>query len=136
MTENEQLARNGYEALMRGELEALEDLMAPDLSWHWSEHGPWDCHSRDEALAVIRERMGQRAIGELREVSEVEPDRVVVVMRMRPDSEIGPEDLELPPGHFETANLVTFRNGKVVAMHDYRTKAEAMESLKQGEHGD
>ena len=136
MTENERLAREGYEALMRGELEVLEELMDPDLTWHWWEHGPWDCHSRDEALAVIRERIGQRAIGELKDVSEVEPDQVVVVMQMRSDSEVGAEDLGLPPGHVETANLITFHEGKVVAMHDYRTRAEAIQALRHGEHGD
>jgi hypothetical protein len=135
MTKNEQLAREGYEAVMRGELEALDELMAPDLDWHWWEHGPWDCHSRDEAIAVIRERLGQRAVGELKEVSEVEPDRVLVVTGMRPDSEIGPEDLGLPPGHLETANVVTFRNHKVIAMHDYRTRAEALEAIREDQNG-
>jgi ketosteroid isomerase-like protein len=135
MTQNEQLARDGYEAVMRGELEVLEELMAPDLDWHWWEHGPWDCHSREEAIAVIRERIGQRAVGELKEVTEVEPGRVLVVTHMRPDSEIRPEDLGLPPGHLETANVVTFRDGKVIATHDYRTRADALEALKEGEHG-
>ena len=134
-TENESRAREGYEALMRGEIEALEQLLAPDLTWHWWEHGPWDCHGREEAIAVIEERLGQRAIGELVEVSEVAPGRVLVVTRMRPDSEIGPEDLGLPPGHVETANLVTFRDGKVTAMHDYRTRDEAMRALARGRHG-
>jgi ketosteroid isomerase-like protein len=36
MTRNEQLARDGYEALMRGEAEVAEALMAPDLTWHWT----------------------------------------------------------------------------------------------------
>jgi hypothetical protein len=87
----------------RSRLEALEELKAADLDWHWWEHGPWDCHSREEALAVIRERIGQRAIGELIEVTEVEPDCVLVVTRTRPESEIQPEDLGLEPGHLETA---------------------------------
>jgi ketosteroid isomerase-like protein len=133
MTQNEQLAHDGYEAVMRGELEALEDLLAPDLTWHWWEHGPWDCHSREEALAVIRERVAQRAIGELKEVTEIDPGRVLVVTRMRPDSEIGSEDLGLPPGHTETANVITFRDGKVVAMHDYRTRAEALAAIRKAE---
>jgi SnoaL-like domain len=135
-TDNERLARQGYDALMRGEIEVLEQLLAPDLTWHWWEHGPWDCHSRDEAITVIRERLGQRAIGELKEVTEVERDRVLVVTRMRPDSEIGPEDLGLPPGHLETANLVTFRDGKVIAMHDYRTRDEAISALRGGPGGE
>jgi hypothetical protein len=135
MTKNEQLARDGYEAVMRGELDALEELLAPDITWHWWERGPWDCHSREEAIAVIRERIGQRAIGELLEVTEVHPGTVLVVTRMRPDSEIGPEDLGLAPGHLETANVVTFRDGNVIAMHDYRTKAEALAAIREGERG-
>ncbi len=130
MTKNEQLARDGYEALMRGEVEAVERLMAPDLTWHWWEHGPWDCHSRDEAMALIRERMGQRAIGELTEVTEVTDGQVVVVMRTRPDSEVAPEDLGRSPGHIESATLVTFREGRVVAMHAYPTKADALEATR------
>ncbi len=131
-TENEGLAREGYGALMRGEIEIVEQLMAPDLTWHWWEHGPWDCHSRDGALAVIKERLGQRAIGELMEVTEVQQDKVLVVTKIRPQSEIEPEDLGLPPGHDETANLVTFRDGKVIAMHDYRSRDEAMAALAGG----
>jgi ketosteroid isomerase-like protein len=110
MTRNEQLARDGYEALMRGEAEVVEDLMAPDLTWHWWEHGSWDCHSRDEAMALIRERMSQGAIGELMEVTEITEGQVVAVTR-------------------ESATLVTFRDGKVVTMHAYRTKADALEAI-------
>jgi ketosteroid isomerase-like protein len=132
MTKNEQLAREGYEALMRGEVEVVKNLLAPDLTWHWWEHGPWDCHSREDAIAVIRDRLDQRAVGELTEVTEVEPDQVLVVSRTRPDSEVRPEDLGLAPDHLETANLITFSDGKVVAMHDYRTKAEAIEAVQGG----
>jgi ketosteroid isomerase-like protein len=135
MTKNEQLARHGYEALMRGELEVLEHLMAPDLTWHWWERGPWDCNSRDEALAVIRERLGQNAIGELREVTDVGEGRVLVVTGLRPDSEISAADLGLPEGHDETANVITIRDGKVVSMQDYRSRAEAIDALQRADDG-
>jgi acetolactate synthase small subunit len=85
--------------------------MAPDLTWHWWEHGPWDCHSRDEAMTLIRERMRQGAIGELTEVTEITEGQVVAVTR-------------------ESATLVTFRDGKVVTMHAYRTKADALEAIR------
>src|SRR5438045_7670751 len=124
MTKNEKLARRGYEALMRGELEAIEALMAPDLTWHWWTCGPWDCHRHAEALEVIKERLGQNAIGELREVTDLGEDRVLIVMGLRGDAEVNATDLGLPEGHDETANLVTFRDGKVVAMQDYRSRNE------------
>jgi hypothetical protein len=134
-TENERLAREGYEAMMHGEIEVVEQLMAPDLTWHWWEHGPWDCQSRDEAMAVIKERMGQRAIGEMREVIELDEERVLVVMGLRTDSEITPEALGLPEDHDEVANVVTFRDGKVIAMQDFRSKAEALGAVKGGGTG-
>ena len=127
-TMNEELARRGYEALMRAEFEVLEELMAPDLTWHWWERGPWDCQNREEALAVIKERLGQNAIGDLREVTDLGEGRVLVVTRLGPDSEIRPQDLGLPEGHDETASVVTIRNGKVIAMQDYRSRAEAIDA--------
>jgi hypothetical protein len=133
-TQNEQLARRGYEALMRGEYEVLEDLMAPDLTWHWWERGPWDCQSREEALALIRERLGQNAIGDLREVTELGEGRVLVVTGLRPDSEISPKDLGLPEGHDETANVVTIRDGKVIMMQDYRSRGEAINAVQGAGH--
>ena len=135
-TENERIARGTYDALMRGELDVVAELLAPEVTWQWWEPGPWDCHNRDEVVAVIRERAGQRAIGDLIEVSEVVPGKVLIVSGRRPDSEISAEDLGLPPGHDETAHLVTFRAGKVVAMHDYRTREEAMQALVGAEHRD
>ena len=107
--ENVELARRGYEALMRGDLDAVAELFAPDLTWEWWRQGPWDCHSREEAMTVIRERIGQRAIGELQEIIDVDDERIVVVM-----------------GHDGSANVVTVRDGKVVTMRDYRTEAEAL----------
>jgi ketosteroid isomerase-like protein len=125
---NVELARRGYEALMRGDLDAVAELFAPDLTWEWWRQGPWDCHSREEAMTVIRERIGQRAIGELREIIDVDDERIVVVMRRRADSARSYAGMEVPEGHDESANLVTIRDGKVVAMRDYRTKAEALEA--------
>src|SRR5438552_645199 len=82
-TENEGIARGTYDALMRGELDVVEELLAPEVTWQWWEPGPWDCHNRDEVVAVIRERAGQRAIGDLIEVSEVVPGKVLIVSGRR-----------------------------------------------------
>jgi ketosteroid isomerase-like protein len=128
-TRDEELVRRGYEAVLHGDLELLEDLMAPDLSWRWWERGPWDCESREEALAVIGERLSQRAIGELRQVTDLGEGRVLVVLGLRADSEISGADLGLPKGHAETAHVVTIRDGKVVTMQDYRSAAEALDAL-------
>ena len=77
--QNVELARRGYEALMRGALDAVAELFAPDLTRQWWQKGPWDCHGREEAMTVIGERRGQRAIGELQEIIDVDQDRIAVV---------------------------------------------------------
>jgi hypothetical protein len=41
-TENERLAREGYEALMRGEIEVIGQMMVPDLTWLGWERGAGD----------------------------------------------------------------------------------------------
>jgi ketosteroid isomerase-like protein len=128
--QNVELARRGYEALTPGDLDAVAELFAPDLTWEWWEKGPWDCHSRDEAMAMIRERLVQRAIGRLKEIIDVDDERVVVVMKRNPDSRRSYADSGLPEGHDETANVVTIRDGKVVAMQDYRSRAEATEAAQ------
>jgi ketosteroid isomerase-like protein len=127
--QNVELARNGYEALMRGDVDAVAELFAPDLVWHWWQHGPWDCHSREEAMTVIRERLGQQAIGELLEIIDVDEERIVVVMRRNPDSERSYAEEGVPEGHDESANVVTIRDSKVVSMQDYKTKADALVAL-------
>ena len=132
--QNVELARRGYEALMRGDLDTVAELFAPDLSWGWWQPGPWDCHSREEAMTVIRERVGQRAIGQLVEVIDVDDERIVVVMRRNRDSERSYADAGIPEGHDESANVVTIRDGKVVSMRDYMTKAEALAVV--GKRGD
>jgi hypothetical protein len=135
-TENERLAHEGYESLMRGEIEPLERLLAPDVDWRWWEPGPWDCHGRDQAIAVIRERLGQGAIGDVLELTEVEPGKVLVMTRTRPEAEIRPEDLGLAPGHEVTATVVTFRDGRVVAMQNHRTREDAMRAVHGAADGD
>jgi ketosteroid isomerase-like protein len=129
-TENERLAREGYEALMRGEIEVVEQLMAPDLTWHAFEGETGDCHSRDEAMAVIKEQWVSVQSARCGRSVELDEERVLVVMGLSMDSEITPEDLGLPEDHDEVANLVTFRDGKVIAMQDYRSRAEALAAVK------
>ncbi|MDQ6812029.1 MAG: hypothetical protein M3Z95_09050 [Actinomycetota bacterium] len=129
-SQNTALVRRGYEAFLRGDLDELEQILDPDLTWQWWDHGPWDCQNRDQAMSVIRERIGQRAIGELREVIEIDDEQVLVIIKRAANSEISNQDLGLPPDQTETAQLLTIRDGKVVLMHAYRSKADALEAAR------
>ncbi len=84
-------------------------------------------------MTVIRERLGRRAIGDLVEVIDVDEEGIVVVMRRNPESERSHADEGVPGGHDESANLVTIRDGKVVSMQHYRTKADALAAVSGGD---
>jgi|SRR5436309_1767781 len=114
---NVELARRGYEAAARGDLEALEELLAPDVKWHAGDPSAAEaCRSRDQALQFMRTARRRRPIGELVEVVGA-GDKVVAIMR--PISEEG-ERGQL------SANLSTFCDGKVVEMVHYPRAADAL----------
>jgi ketosteroid isomerase-like protein len=110
---NVELARRGFEAIMRGEFESVSELLAPDVKWHGGD--PADgCQNRAQALAWMQRP--ERRVGELVEIVDA-GERVVVVIRpCGPDG--GPEQA--------VANLTTFRDGKVVEMVHYEDPAQAL----------
>jgi ketosteroid isomerase-like protein len=133
--QNVEIARSGYEALMRGDVDAVFELLAPDLSWQGWDPSAGDCHSREDAMSVIKERLHERAIGQVEEIIDIDDERIIVVTRGNPDFEQRYAELGLPEGHDQIASLVTIRDGKVVQMRDYKTKAEAVASVSKGDDG-
>ena len=114
---NAELARRGYEGVLRGDLDAIRDLLAPDVKWHGGEpSAPGACHNRQQALEFIRRAQSQGAVGELVDVRGA-GDQVVVILRPPPH---GPESPSL------VANLTTFRAGKVVEMVHYPDPNDAL----------
>lgn len=121
---NADIAREGFAAIARGDFDAINEFLDPDVKWHAGN--PSDgCQNRGQALAWIRGR-GQRTAGapvpELVDVVQ-EGDRVVVVMQPHPSDD--------DPQPQRTANLTTFRDGKVVEMVHYDDAAQALAALGQ-----
>lgn len=113
---NVELARRGYEAARRGDLDAIREFLDPEVRWHGGDPAaPGACHNREQALEFIRQARVRRGIGELVDVVDA-GEQVVVIMRPPP------EDGE--PAAL-SANLTTFRHGKVVEMVHYPSPAEA-----------
>lgn len=112
--------RAGYEAVARGDLDVLGQLLAPDVRWHGGDPATdGGCRSREEALAFIRAAIARGAMGRLADVIDG-GERVVVVMQ--PPSADG----ITPPLR---ANVTTFSDGQVVEMVAYRSPREALAAV-------
>ncbi len=114
---NVELARRGYEAAVRGELDVIGGLLDADVSWHGGDPtADGACQGREQALEFMRQARARGAIGELVEVIGA-GEKVVVIMR-RPTQDGEPATL--------SANLTTFREGKVVEMVHYPSPNDAL----------
>ena len=116
MTEsNVELARRGYEAVLRGDLDALEQILDPDVKWHGGDPS-YGCQNRKQTVAFMRKNWIRRGgpPGEVVDMIDA-GDKVVVIMRRIAEG----EEPEL------VANLTTFRDGKVVEMVHYADPDDA-----------
>ena len=116
-----ELAHAGLAAWKGGDFDALEELLAPEATWHAVEPGEWDCKSREDVLRTLRERYEQGFTMGPIELVEGGPD--VVILLSRPAEVGGPDWPE------EAAIAIRFRDGKVIAMQDYPTLADARRQL-------
>ena len=117
---NGERARRGYEAVLRGDLDAVREFLDPDVKWHGGDpNARGACRSRDEALAFIGQAQKRGRIGELVDVIEA-GDRVVVIMRPA---------ARAPNAQSLVANLTTFRDGRAVEMVHYPDPADALTAL-------
>jgi ketosteroid isomerase-like protein len=125
---NAELARRGFEAAMRGDLDAVAQLLDPNVQWHGGDPGPWSCHSRSDVLQFIRQARARGRAVQLEDVVEA-GDRVVVIMRPLGASEDDEHELR--------ANVTTFRDGKVIEMQAYPQVSAALEAvgLPSGQRG-
>ncbi len=114
---NVELARRGYAAALRGDLDAMREFLDPDVKWHAGDpSAAGACRNREQAIEFMRRARGRRGIGELVDIIDA-GDRVVVIMRPVSDSD---ETADL------SANVTTFRHGKAIEMVHYPDPEDAL----------
>lgn len=114
---NAELARRGYEALVRGDFEAVREFLDPDVKWHAGDPTAYgSCGNRTQALEFMRAARARQGVGELVDVIDA-GEQVVVIMR--PRTEEGPE-------RGLTANVTTFRDGKAIEIVHYPDPDDAL----------
>jgi ketosteroid isomerase-like protein len=118
---NVELARRGWEAAQRGDLEAIAGILDPEVKWHGGDPtAEGSCQNRTQALEWMRRATSRQALPELVDVVGT-GDRVAVIMA-RPTDQGGTELV---------ANLTTFRNGRVIEMVHYANANDALAEVGQ-----
>jgi len=112
---NVDLVRRGYDAVLRGDLDTLGEILDPDVKWHGGDPSV-GCQNRKQTLGWMRQNWLRRG-GPPGEVVEVLDAGNKVVVIMRRTGEDGEPEL--------VANLTTFRDGKVVEMVHYPNPDDA-----------
>ena len=118
---NIEIARRGYAAVARRDVDAIRDFLDPDVKWHGGDpNEPGACHNSDDVIAFIERARRHGGVGELIDVVDA-GEQVVVVLR---PSAAGDEVPDL------RANVTTFRDGKVVEMVAYESPDAALASVQ------
>lgn len=99
----------GLAAWRRGDLDGLEQVLHPAVTLKAIHAGPWDCHSRDDVMALLRMRAGQ----------STDTPRSEVTIEQIDDSTFLATGLSGPQG---TATLVTVADDLVVSMQQISTE--------------
>jgi len=113
---NVEIARRGFEAVMRGDLDVIAELLDPEVKWHGGDpSAEGACGNREEALAFMRRVRSRNPTGELVDVIDA-GERVVVVIRPARSAEL-------------RANVTTFRDRKVIEIVAYPTPEDALAAV-------
>jgi ketosteroid isomerase-like protein len=117
------MARSGFDAALRGDLDVIAEMLDPDVKWHGGDPSI-GCQNRAEALEFMRAAVARRGPNiELVDVVGA-GDKVVVIMRPLGRGDEGDEPAS------PVANLTTFRDGKVVEMVAYPDPDEALAAAR------
>jgi hypothetical protein len=108
--------REALEGWLNGDVKPLERLLDPNVELLWWRTGEWDIHGKKKVMSLLRQRAGQRGPAADMDVSEVAEDALIVTRK----TEAG--EGELP------ATLITFQNGLIVKMHQFRSSEEALKA--------
>jgi ketosteroid isomerase-like protein len=124
-SETENLVRRAFEAFVRGDVDAVLELIDAELEWTFLDPSledpqPQVCHGRGQLAYWIgrQPRRGPRL--ELEEIVGYD-DRVLVVTHAP-----GLDDRRARKSGDRNFNVVTVREGRIVAMRACRSRQEAI----------
>jgi ketosteroid isomerase-like protein len=124
--ENAELIRRAYQAYANGDLEAMLELVDPDLEWTYldpalEDPAPQVCHGRQELEQVLRHGAEHGLWAELEEATSSGELVMVGVRTPGMDAHRGRR------GDDRAYSVFTVREGRIVALRDCRDRHEALQ---------
>jgi hypothetical protein len=101
----------GLRAWAAGDLDALEPLLAPEVTLTAVQPGPWDCVGRDRVMALLRSRRAEQPAYAVH-VHRVDEHTWTVTT----DAPVDPDG----PEPFRHGTRITVAGDRVTAMQQYR----------------
>jgi ketosteroid isomerase-like protein len=116
-----EVVQQAYELARRGDHAALRALIADDATWQPARAGVWNpCRDGDEIVRTLVWRAA--SANRMRPGETIElGDRVLIQLRGRRLERLGAKGFV--PRLFQ---IVVVREGRIVGMHDYARREEAM----------
>ena len=127
--EDLETVRRAYDAFARGDLETLTTFLAPDIEWRTTPEVPF--MGNYSGLDEFLRGMGEWTSAFDDVTTEVEEmidagENVIVRHRMRGRGRDSGVEVDL-----EICQVVAVRDGKLIRMHDYSTREEALKAAAQ-----
>jgi ketosteroid isomerase-like protein len=122
--QSEWIVREAFLAYDKGDVTRMMEFVDLDLEWTYLEPGleetrPHVCHGREQLEKALRYQAEHGLRAELEQVIAA-GDKVILVMRTP-----GVDEYQQRQGDDRTYDVVTVRDGKIVALHACRDRGEA-----------
>jgi ketosteroid isomerase-like protein len=123
--ENVARVREAYAAYSRGDAATLLEMVEPDLEWTYLDPStvdpsPQTCHGRGELRVALARQAGRGLRMELDEIVGHD-DKVLVVVHIP-----GVDAHRATPANDRNYEVLTLRDGQIVALRACRSKAEGL----------
>jgi ketosteroid isomerase-like protein len=121
MSRNLDLLQAAYQRAGRDGVDAVVDLLDPQVEWLAAQPGPWDCHDREQVVETFRRQYDHGVRADFGEPVEV-GDKVILDVRPYRRDEQGNKTDEQ-----RLWQVLTMRGGKIVRIQDYTDQATALQ---------
>jgi ketosteroid isomerase-like protein len=122
MSRNLDLLQAAYQRAGHDAVDAVVDLLDPQVEWLAANPGPWDCHDREQVLETFRRQYEHGVRADFGVPVEAGDKVILDVRAYRRDEHGNKTDKQ------QLWQVLTMREGKIVRIQDYTEQATALQA--------